>query len=70
MRKGVCVRHTMEVQNLQEIFRVQENLVGFAVVQAVYFGERTVDGLFLCQLCRSIDAFCHLHRTFVSKSMG
>ena len=70
MRKGVCVRHPMAAQNLQEVFRVQERLVGFAVVQAVFCGERTVDELFLCQPCRSIDGFCHLHRRFVSKTTG
>ncbi len=39
MGKGICVRHPMAAQNLQEIFRVQERLVGFAVVQAVFFGQ-------------------------------
>ena len=46
MREGVCVRHPMTAQDLQEVFRVQERLVGFAVVQAVFFGERTIDELF------------------------
>jgi len=39
MRKDVCVRHSMTAQNLQKIFRVQERLVDFAVVQIVFFDQ-------------------------------
>ena len=49
MKKGVCVRHLMTTQNLQEVLRVQKKLVDFVVVQIVIFDERIVDELFFCQ---------------------
>jgi chlorite dismutase len=39
MRKDVCVHHSMTAQNLQKIFRVQERLVDFTVVQIVFFDQ-------------------------------
>ncbi len=48
MRKDVCVHHSMTAQNLQKIFRVQERLVDFTVVQIVFFDQWIVDELFLC----------------------
>jgi len=39
MRKDVYVHHSMTAQNLQKIFRVQERLVDFAVIQIVFFDQ-------------------------------
>ncbi len=46
VREGVGVCHLMVTQQLHEIYRIQERLVGFAAVQPVFFGQWTVDKLF------------------------
>ena len=51
VREGVGVRHPMATQQLHEVDRIQERLVGFAVVQPMFFRQWTVDELFQRYSC-------------------